>query len=162
MNTKNIIHTIYSKHTAAKLLIFALFLTTFFMPSAQSAEDAYKPSKVIYDVSSKKTKDLNHILDRASLLERLYNNNPFESSIVIILHEGAIPLFVKSSTHYQADLIQRASSLSLGEIIEFRLCLASAKMQGFSKNDFDSFIKIIPMADAEIIKLQQQGYAYLR
>jgi hypothetical protein len=35
-------------------------------------------------------------------------------------------------------------------------------MQGYKSTDFPSFVKVVPMADAEIVMLQQQGYAYLR
>jgi len=49
----------------------------------------------------------------------------------------------------------------MGEVIQFRLCQASAKMQGYSRRDFEDFIKLVPMADAEIVRLQHGGYAYL-
>lgn len=122
----------------------------------------YSPAKVIYDVSNPESTVLNHILDRASLLQNIYSNNPFEASIIIVVHEGAIPLFAKSSQSAQQELMRRANSLTMGEIIEFRLCRASAKMQGFEQQDFPDFVKIVPMADAEIVKLQNEGYAYLR
>jgi intracellular sulfur oxidation DsrE/DsrF family protein len=125
------------------------------------AEQTYNPSKVVYDVSTPVAEELGHLLDRASLLQNVYDNNSFEASIVVVVHEGAIPLFAKTSDKHQA-LRQRANSLSLGEIIQFRVCAASAKMQGYKSTDFPSFVKVVPMADAEIVMLQQQGYAYLR
>lgn len=125
------------------------------------SQQYYAPSKVVYDVSSSDTSELSHILDRASLLQKIYHNDSFDASIILVVHEGAIPLFVKNNK-IQHELMQRVKSLTLGEIIQIRVCEASANMQGFYKDDFDSFIQIVPMADAEIIELQNNGYAYLK
>ena len=58
--------------------------------------------------------------------------------------------------------MQRARGLSLGEMIEFRICEASAKQQGIGANDLHNFVILVPMADAELVQLQTQGYAYLK
>jgi intracellular sulfur oxidation DsrE/DsrF family protein len=34
-------------------------------------------------------------------------------------------------------------------------------MQGYGRGDFEGFIELVPMADAEIVRLQSDGYAYL-
>ncbi|MES1998937.1 MAG: hypothetical protein V4446_06465 [Pseudomonadota bacterium] len=42
-------------------------------------------------------------------------------------------------------------------------CLAAtAKGHGFEPADIHGFVTMVPMADAEIIRLQQAGYAYMR
>jgi intracellular sulfur oxidation DsrE/DsrF family protein len=140
-------------------LLFATALCVFM--AASHAEKAYSPAKAVYDVSAADATEFGRILDRVGLLQRIYDNNSFEASIIMVIHEGAIPLFVKSH-HQHTELMQRAKGLTLGDIIEFRICAASAKMQGFSSKDFPLFTTLVPMADAEIIKLQNQGYAYLR
>lgn len=134
------------------------------MPAAQGlmAQDTpYQPAKVVYDLSSADKTHLSNILDRAGFLQRLYNNDTFEASIVIVVHEAAIPLFVRHNRRHK-ELMRRASSLTMGEIIQFRVCRASATLQGFKPEDFDDFIQLVPMADAEIARLQAQGYAYLK
>jgi len=119
------------------------------------------PSKVVYDVTTADPDELNRLLDRVSLLQIMYGNDPFDASIVMVAHEGAISLFARSDDK-NAQLMQRAQSLTVGEIIEFRLCGASARIQGFEGSDFHGFVTMVPMADAEIVQLQQNGYAYLR
>lgn len=148
--------------TAIKNSILLVLLAMVLVPGFSAAGTPYQPDKVVYDVSTGHAKDLDHILDRVNMLQGVYDNDPFDSSIIIVLHEGAIPLFAKSSKLYRSELAERARSLTLGEIIQFRLCTASAKMQGFSQKDFHDFITMVPMADAEIIQLQRQGFAYLR
>jgi len=129
---------------------------------AQSAErKSYSPARVAYDVSSSSQEEVEHILDRISLLQNLYGSDSFDASIILVIHEGAIPFFTRSSKHSNRKLIQRARSLTLGDVIQFRVCAASARMQGFSSRDFDDFITLVPMADAELVQLQHTGYAYL-
>jgi intracellular sulfur oxidation DsrE/DsrF family protein len=55
------------------------------------------------------------------------------------------------------ELMQRVKSLSQGEIIQLRLCKASANTQAFNKDDLDQIVQIMQMADAEIIELQNNG-----
>jgi len=133
----------------------------FFVCGIAAADSDYQPSKVVYDVSTADTDELNRLLDRAGLLQIMYGNDPFDASIILVIHEGAIPLFARTDTKHN-QLMQLAQSLTAGEIIQFRLCAASARMQGYSDGDFDDFITVVPMADAEIVQLQRDGYAYLR
>ena len=60
------------------------------------------------------------------------------------------------------DLMTRAQSLSVGGIIEFRMCRLAAQGQGFKPEDIHGFVTMVPMADAEIIDLQSKSYAYMR
>ena len=142
-------------------LIISLLFCLIHIP-AWASDQHYKPAKVIYDVSSGHPDELKNTLDRASLLQKIYGNDIFESSIIIIIHEQAIAFFTRDGNHIEYSLNQRAKSLASSEIIQFRICQTSAKMQGYTEKDFDTYIKLVPMADAEIIKLQNDGYAYLR
>lgn len=124
---------------------------------------SYAPQKVLYDLTAGSEKKINNVLDRASLLNKLYDNDPFDASIVIIIHGPAIPFFANNQYEKYKALMQRAKDLELATRIEYRMCQASAKMQGFSPADIHGFVTMVPMADAEIIKLQnEEGYAYMR
>jgi len=146
-----------SKQFISYLLLCVITLT----PVITNAQKHYVPGQVVYDVTSSDATKLSHVIDRAGLLQKIYQNDSFEASIILVVHAGAIPLFAKKNQD-QHELIQRVKGLTLGEIIQVRLCEASANMQGLFKDDFDSFIQMIPMADAEIIELQKNGYSYLQ
>ena len=146
----------------SRFLILTLLTLGYAGLVVANVQSVYSPSKVIYDFSDPNPEVLGHMLDRANLLQKIYQDDIFEASIVFVIHEDAIPLFVKEPKRSYSDLMIRAKSLVQGEIIQFRLCEASASMQGFKQQDFHDFVSIVPMADAEIVKLQQQGYAYLR
>ena len=145
--------------TRAWIAIFLFLVQTL---ACATEEPSYRPSRVVYDFSNSNPKILGQMLDRASFLQKIYQDDVFESSIVFVIHEGAVPLFVKHAGSPFQEMMHRARSLVMGEIIQFRICEASAAMQGFKENDFQDFVKMVPMGDAEIIKLQHQGYAYLK
>lgn len=147
------------KHLKFQLITVALMVLISTIVNGE--QKIYAPGKVVYDLAVTNANELSHMLDRASLLQRLYQNDSFNASIVFVVHEGSIPFFVKTRTEFR-ELMQRARSLSLGEIIQFKICLASAKMQGFTAADFHEFVEIVPMADAELIELHNKGYTYLK
>jgi len=152
---------------------FILLALGLFTLNAQAAPNApwdtapvitkeYSKQKVVYDVAVKDVAALTSVLDRASHLSLLNGADPFDNKIVIVLHGNEIPFFaIKNFTKYK-DLMTRAQSLSVGGIIEFRMCRLAAQGQGFKPEDIHGFVTMVPMADAEIIDLQSKGYAYMR
>lgn len=126
-------------------------------------ESAYAPQKVVYDVAASSTAELESVLDRVSFLNNLYQANPFDASIVVVLHGDEIPFFAIRNHRKHHELMARAQSLTLAGPIEFRMCVVAARARGFKPEDFHGFVRMVPMADAEIIKLQREnGYAYMR
>lgn len=123
----------------------------------------YQGQKVVYDVSVDSERKLNGVLDRASYLSKITGANPFDTSIVLVLHGREIPFFAIKNMEKHKDLMVRAQSLTVGEVIKFRICRVAAEMQGFKPEDFHGFVELVPMADAEIVRLQQtEGHAYMR
>jgi intracellular sulfur oxidation DsrE/DsrF family protein len=124
---------------------------------------AYKPQKVVYDVAVSSIETFRLVLDRVSLLNKIYEANPFDSSIVIVLHGNEIPYFaIKNYAKYK-ELMARAQSLTNNGNIRFRMCKVAARGHGFKPEDIHGFVEMVPMADAEIIRLQQEEHhAYMR
>jgi len=131
--------------------------------SADVLKIEYAPHKVLYDVDYDSLDKLANILDRASYLNTLYKADPFKSSIIIILHGQSIPFFAKENTQRHKSFLKRAYALTLNGNIEFRMCQAAAKAMNYSYQDIHGFIQMVPMADAEIVRLQkEEGYSYMR
>lgn len=123
----------------------------------------YAPQKALYDVASRSLDDFENVLDRVSYLNTLYNADPFSSSIVLVLHGDEIDFFARSGYATHGELMQRAHSLTLSGPIEFRMCRVAARSRGYEPDDIHGFVTMVPMADAEIVRLQQEeGYAYMR
>mgnify|MGYP002621054773 CR=1 len=123
----------------------------------------YEPQKVVYDVAVKSVRALENVLDRASYLSKLYGADPFSASIVLVLHGDEINFFAIKNYDKHRELMTRAQSLTVGGVIKFRMCQIAAKGHGYDPKDIHGFVEIVPMADAELIKLQtEDGYAYMQ
>ena len=146
------------------LLLAGLLDAPVFAASPESVammQTKYDAARVVYDVSSDTLEKLNNVLDRISMLQNIYESDPFDASIIVVIHDAAIPYFVKGNNQKFHELVKRAQSLTMGDVIKFRMCSASARMQGFKQEDIQDFIVMVPMADAEIIKLQREEYALM-
>ncbi|HEX7952674.1 MAG TPA: DsrE family protein [Burkholderiales bacterium] len=125
-------------------------------------EKTYSKQKVVYDVAVKTVAQLENVLDRASYLSALNDADPFDSKIVIVLHGDEIAFFAVRNFEKYRQLMVRAQSLTVGGIIDIRMCRVSAHRRGFEPADIHGFVTMVPMADAEIIDLQKQGFAYMQ
>ena len=126
-------------------------------------EITYQPYKVVYDIALTSQAAFAERLDRVSYLNNIYQADPFDASIVLVLHGDELAFFTTQTYEKYRNLIDRARSLTLAGPIRFRVCRAAAKMRGFAPEDFHDFAEVVPMADAEIVRLQQEeGYAYIR
>ena len=129
---------------------------------AKAVEQVYAKEKVVYDVAVDSEAAVRSVISRAVLLANLNGNDPFDTKVVIVLHGDEIPFFaIKNYAKYR-DLMQRAQGATQTGVIEFRMCRIAAKGHGFEPADIHGFVTMVPMADAEIVRLQQAGYAYMR
>ncbi|MCK5394515.1 MAG: DsrE family protein [Gammaproteobacteria bacterium] len=123
----------------------------------------YKPQKVVYDVHVKTVEAVESVLDRASYLSTITGADPFDQSIVLVLHGTELSFFAIKNYKKYKDLMHRAQSLVESEAITIKMCKIAAQGQGFSPEDIHGFIEMVPMGDAEIIRLQyEDGYAYMQ
>lgn len=123
----------------------------------------YKPQKVVYDVNVKTLAAMNGVLDRASYLSKITGADPFDSSIVLVLHGPEIEFFARENYRKYKELVHRAESLVEGETLKIRMCKLAAEGHGYKPNQIHGFIKIVPMGDAEIIRLQnEEQHAYMQ
>lgn len=155
---------------ARRALAAALLLAPLSLPvhaqapwgGAQEIEREYAPAKAVYDVDAADAAALARVLDRVSYLNKLYEADPFDSSIVVVVHGEAIPMFGIRDFERHRALMERAQSLTQSGPVEFRICRADAAMRGYAPSDLHGFARTVPMADAEIVRLQNEGYAYMR
>lgn len=157
------------------VLSLALTVAMAMLPPAASAqndppwgraalqETVYTPQKAVYDVAVPNKAALESVLDRVSYLNNLYQADPFDSAIVVVLHGDEIPLFAVKNHRQNRELMARAQSLTQAGPIEFRMCTVAARSRGYQPGDIHGFVRMVPMADAELVRLQrEEGYAYMR
>lgn len=123
----------------------------------------YKPQKVVYDVTTGELGILSHVLDRASHLSTITGADPFDQSIVLVIHGSAIKFFAIENTDKYKAMLARAESLVSSEVIKIRICKIAAEALGYKPQDLHGFVEVVPMGDAEIVRLQyEEGYAYMQ
>ncbi len=131
--------------------------------SAAPVEQDYAGLKAVYDVTAATPEALEDVLDHAAYLSRMTGDDPFDSHIVLVIHGDALDLFAREYFAEHETLMTRARGLTLNGVIEYRICQAGAARRGYAPEDFHGFASVVPMADAEIVRLQQQdGYGYMR
>ena len=158
-----------------RLLPPVLALVVLILPLPATAADAnapwgrgeakdieYSNQRVVFDVAVASVERMNAVLDRASYINNLNGGNPFDTSIVLVLHGDEIPFFAIENYGQYEELMTRAQSLTVGGVIEFRMCRVAARGHGYEPQDIHGFVTLVPMAEAEIIRYQQKGYAYLQ
>ena len=130
---------------------------------AEVTPTGYQPMKVVYDVTTGDVDELLHVLDRVSYLSNITGADPFEQSIVIVLHGLSPRLFAIRNYEQYKDLQTRAQSLTVGDVIQIRMCKLAAEGQGLKPKDIQGFVELVPMGDAEIVRLQfVEGHAYMQ
>ncbi len=131
--------------------------------SSKVIDTQYKPQKVVYDVAVNSVEKVTSVLDRASYLSKITGADPFDSSIILVLHGSEIDYFaIKNYEKYKA-LMLRAQSLVESEVLKIRMCRIAAQGHGYEPEDIHGFIEMVPMGDAEIIRLQnEESHAYMR
>lgn len=123
----------------------------------------YNPQKVVYDVTTGDLKAMEHVLDRASHLSKITGSDPFEQSIVLVLHGSSINFFAIENYKKYENMLKRAQSLTVGDVLSIKMCKLAAEGQGYQPEDIHGFVELVPMGDAEIIRLQyEEGHAYMQ
>jgi hypothetical protein len=160
------------KHLIIKLPVFLVALL--WMVAAQAEEGTpwgraslqaidYAPHKVVYDVAAGDIESFSRVLDRVSYLNNIYHADPFDASIVLVLHGDEIPFFAVDKFDSYRELMRRAQSLTVAGTVQFRMCRVAAAGHGLEPGQIHGFVKVVPMADAEIVRLQQEeGYVYMQ
>ena len=130
---------------------------------ASVTETDYKPQKVVYDVNAETVEHFEGVLSRASYLSTITGADPFDQSIVLVLHGPEIAFFGIKNHNKHKELIQRAHSLVDSEVLSIRMCKVAAEAMGYNPEDIHGFVEMIPMGDAEIIRLQnEEDHAYMQ
>ncbi|MGD8933653.1 MAG: DsrE family protein [Gammaproteobacteria bacterium] len=130
---------------------------------ARLTDTEYKPHKVVYDVTTGKLEVMDHVLDRGSYLSNISGADPFDQSIVLVIHGSAIKFFAIENTAKYRAMMQRAASLVSSDVLKIRMCKIAAEAKGYKAEDIHGFVEMVPMGDAEIIRLQyEENHAYMQ
>ncbi len=129
----------------------------------QLTDTTYKPQKVVYDVTTGDLDIMQHVLDRASHISKITGADPFDQSIVLVLHGDSIKLFAIENYSKYEPMLARAASFVESDILKIKMCKIAAEGQGYKPENIHGFVELVPMGDAEIVRLQyEEGHAYMQ
>jgi intracellular sulfur oxidation DsrE/DsrF family protein len=112
---------------------------------AEATAREYSGQKVVYDVAVESVERLSNVLDRASYLSVLNGADPFENSIVLVLHGNEIPFFAIKNFEKYKELMVRAQSLTVGGTIAIKMCRLAARNRGLQPQDIHGFVELVPI-----------------
>ena len=154
------------KKSLATLL--AVFAVVFSLPSAGEGkwvQTPYAAPKVVFefylDDPQKIGSALYWVRSLANALsESPYGYSPEDMSIIVVIHGTEIVTVAKKNeVRYQEAVDRMRYYADLG--VKFKVCGQAAADFGYSVNDFQDFIEVVPNAIPELVHWQQQGYALI-
>jgi len=125
----------------------------------------YQPPKVVYefylDDPNKMSSALHWLRALINpLSEAPYDMAPEFMEIKVVIHGTEIVTLAKKNYETYRDEVERMRYYALLGV-EFKVCGMAAADFGYTANDFQPFVEIVPSAFSELVHWQQQGYALI-
>ena len=152
-----------------KKIILILLLSSSFQLFAESAtytETPYKEPQVVYDFYFNEPEDINSALYWVRslmniLMEEPYAIDPEMMDLVVVIHGMEIVTVAKKNYQRYKSAVDRMRYFSqLG--VKFKVCGLAAGDYGYTLEDFQDYIEVVPSAINELAHWQQQGYALIK
>jgi len=152
-----------------RVIIHVLLLVSpasLFAAGATYTETPYKEQKVLIDFYFNEPEDINSALYWVrtymnTLMDEPYNIAPEEMDLVIVIRGVEIVTLVKKNYQKYKAAVDRMEYLSLLGV-KFKVCGLATKTYGYSLEDFQDFIEVVPSAINELVHWQQQGYVLIK
>ncbi len=117
-------------------------------------------SKVYLEVSPDGRADLEALF--RALEQSLLAGEPQSDPVVIILHgPDALP-FIRGNYAKNRAIVDRAAKLEAFQRIDLRMSESWMRENGFDQKDLLPFVSAIPLAPAEVERLEKDGYLRYR
>ncbi|MFA5626723.1 MAG: DsrE family protein [Thiohalomonadaceae bacterium] len=114
--------------------------------------------KIVYQFNSADPGYQDHVIFSVGAVLRKYGDDV--KIVVVAIGEGIHLLGKKPGRPVKEELRQRASSLAQYGV-EFHACGNTMKSLGWTKDDLLPFATEVEVGAADLMELQEQGYAYI-
>ena len=134
-------------------------------PGARVENPAYPDPKVVFDFYFAQPDEINTGLYWIRsliqpLMEAPYNEAPEMMNIVVVIHGTEIVTLAKKNEAKYKEAVERMRYYhDLG--VKFHVCGMAMHDYDYTPADMQSFVTIVPSAMADLVGLQQQGYALI-
>jgi intracellular sulfur oxidation DsrE/DsrF family protein len=134
--------------------------------SVRAAEEVAEPRfpgdppdhHVVYQFNKADLGYQDHVIFSVGAMLRKYGDNV--KIVVVAFAEGIHILSKNPGREVKEEIRQRVSSLAHYGI-EFHACGNTMKSLGWTEDDLLPFVKVVEVGAADLMELQEQGYAYI-
>jgi len=145
-----------------KIRSFALVALLPFFALAQTAQT--EKQTVVFDCSSA---DKKYVASRlwlidASIKEYQSNNTPYD--VVLTIHSGCTDIVSKNvadDNKMMKNIHKKLSKLSAHQNVSIEACQIAVDRFKIKHTDLHPYIKLVPNSITRVIKLQNDGYAFI-
>lgn len=133
---------------------------------AKFVETPYTAQKVVFDFYFDDPAKINAALYWIRslinpLMDAPYNQAPEFMDIIVVIHGTEIVTVAKKNYAKYKNAVERMRYYhQLG--VKFKVCNLAAEDYGYTRQDFDDFVEVVPSAITELAHWQLQGYALIK
>lgn len=138
------------------LLLAAALARAAASDGASTLPDPLQGSKVYLEITPHGRGDLEALFD--TLEESVAADEPQTQPVVIVLHGPEALPFIRRNYLENRAIVDQAAKLEAFDRIELRMCETWMRENGFGQDDLLPFIEPVPLAPAEVERLEQDGY----
>ena len=113
-------------------------------------------SRVYLQISPDGRDDLEALFQ--ALEDSLAAGEPQTEPVVIVLHGPEALPFIRRNYPANRSIVDRAAKLKAFDRIDLRMCETWMHMNGFAEDDLLPFVDTVPLAPAEVERLERDGY----
>lgn len=139
--------------------LLALVLVVCFAPcppAAGAGEPPLHSSRTYLQISPDGAADLEHLF--RALEDSLAADEPQAEPVIIVLHGPEALPFIRRNYPANREIVDRAARLRAFERVELRMCETWMRSNGFDRDDLLPFVDTVPLAPAEVERLERDGY----
>jgi len=139
------------------VLLLALAAGSSGTTAAESGDRSSLPeSRVYLQISPDGRDDLEALFE--ALEDSMAAGELQTEPVVIVLHGPEALPFIRRNYLANRSIVDRAAKLRAFDRIELRMCETWMRMNGFGEHDLLPFVETVPLAPAEVERLERDGY----
>jgi len=95
------------------------------------------------------------------LLATPYNTSPDDIKIKVVIHGTELVTLAKHNYQKYRDAVERMRYYHDLGVVEYKVCDYAARDYGYTLEDFQDFVQVVPSAIAELAHWQNHGYVLI-
>ncbi len=129
-------------------------------PDSPATSLTTERGRFLFNVSLHTPEEIAGMLTRAEELSKTLRTDSLGTGIALVLHGPEIEIFARKNYSKYRAMVDRATRLDAGKIIDVKICQTEMKNRGIRQEDLPAFIEVVPYGPDEEARLRREGYVY--